>query len=86
MHYLIVYDIASPKRLQKIHKHLTENAIPLQNSTFLFTASRGRFEACWAQLARLAHKHEDDIRAYPLQPDSLQYSLGDKTPEGIYCL
>ena len=73
MHYLIVYDIASPKRLQKIHKHLTENAIPLQNSTFLFTASRGRFEACWAQLARLAHKHEDDIRAYPLQPDSLQW-------------
>ena len=45
MHYLIVYNIASPKRLQKIHKHLTENAIPLQNSTFLFTASRDRFEA-----------------------------------------
>lgn len=86
MQYLIVYDITSPKRLQKIHKYLTEYAIPLQNSTFLFTASQGQFEACWAQLARLIHKHEDDLRAYPLPVGSLQYSLGDKIPEGIYHL
>ena len=37
--YLIAYDIASPKRLQRVHRYLTDNAIPLQNSTFLFTAS-----------------------------------------------
>ena len=86
MEYLIVYDIAHPRRLQKVHKLLSENAIPLQNSTFHFTGTAGQFEHCWAQLARLIHKHEDDLRAYPLPPQSLKYSIGDKTPEGIYCL
>lgn len=86
MPYLIAYDIASPKRLQRVHRYLTDNAIPLQNSTFLFTASRGRFEYCWAQLARLIDRREDDIRAYPLPADSLRLELGSKIPEGVYCL
>lgn len=84
--YLIAYDIASPKRLQRVHRYLTDNAILLQNSTFLFTASRGRFEYCWAQLARLIDRREDDIRAYPLPADSLRLELGGKIPEGVYCL
>ena len=42
--YLIAYDIAAPRRLQKIHKRLCEEAIPLQNSTFLYRASPGQFE------------------------------------------
>lgn len=77
--YIIAYDIASPKRLQRVHRYLTDNAIPLQNSTFLFTASRGRFEYCWAQLARLIDRREDDIRAYPLPADSLRLELGAKS-------
>ena len=72
--YLIAYDIAAPKRLQKIHKCLCEEAIPLQNSTFLYRASPGQF------------KNEDDLRAYRLPAASLCYEYHPKTPEGIYCL
>lgn len=83
--YLIAYDIAAPKRLQKIHKRLCEEAIPLQNSTFLYRASPGQFEHLWQELA-LMSKNEDDLRAYRLPDASLCYEYHPKTPEGIYCL
>ena len=85
MPYLIAYDISAPKRLQKIHKRLCEEAIPLQNSTFLYRASPGQFEHLWQELAQIISQ-EDDLRAYPLPPASLCYEYHLKTPEGIYCL
>ena len=76
--YLIAYDIAAPKRLQKIHKRLCEEAIPLQNSTFLYRASPGQFEHLWQELA-LMSKNEDDLRAYRLPAASLCYEYHPKT-------
>ena len=36
MQYLIGYDIADPKRLQRIYRRMTKYAPPIQYSIFLF--------------------------------------------------
>ncbi len=66
--WLICYDIANPKRLQRIHYRVARKAMPVQYSVYLFHGSAGQLEALFAELETLIHPKEDDIRAYPVPP------------------
>ena len=46
MQYLIGYDIADPKRLQRIHRRMTKYATPIQYSIFLFEGSEKLLTQC----------------------------------------
>lgn len=64
--YLLVYDIADPRRLQRVHRRLCRSGLPLQESVFaVFTSIRGLAELL-DELQELMHKREDDLRAYPI--------------------
>lgn len=69
--HIVTYDIAEPKRLQRIHRFLKKVALPLQYSVFLLEADAQRIAQLEKQLATMIHPREDDIRIYPLpnQPD-----------------
>ena len=68
--YLIAYDVANPRRLARIHRHLTKVAHALQYSIFAADLDPGERDLLAARLRKLADPGEDDIRIYrvPGQP------------------
>lgn len=83
MNRIIAYDIAHPRRLRRAHRLLSNIALPLQNSVFLFHGTDEAFAPHYQALCRLLNPHEDDLRVYLLH--GRLYRLGRSTlPEGIY--
>jgi CRISPR-associated protein Cas2 len=71
--YLIAYDIAHPRRLQRLHRALQAEAIAIQRSVFLIAGSVADIERLLDRLANLIDPAEDDLRAYPVDaPDALR--------------
>ena len=84
MQYLIGYDIADPKRLQQIHRRMTNYATPIQYSIFLFEGSEKLLTQCLTAGMQIFHKKEDDLRVYPLPKNCSQWRLGKASlPQGI---
>ncbi|MEO6319739.1 MAG: CRISPR-associated endonuclease Cas2 [Polaromonas sp.] len=83
--WLVTYDIADPRRLAKVFKRLKKAGVPLQYSVFSVEASAAGMAALMAQLARLIHAREDDIRAYRLPEHGWRTTLGEPIlPEGLW--
>ena len=84
MQYLIGYDIADPKRLQRIYRRMTKYATPIQYSIFLFEGSEKLLTECLTEVMQIFHKKEDDLRIYPLPHNCSQWRLGKASlPQGI---
>ncbi|BCX88955.1 CRISPR-associated protein Cas2 [Methylomarinovum tepidoasis] len=69
--HLVCYDIADPRRLQRVHRYLKKLGLPLQYSVFLlFLDAPGRQRLAAALLEMIDPRH-DDVRIYPLprRPD-----------------
>jgi CRISPR-associated protein Cas2 len=63
--FVIGYDIASPKRLQKIAKLLEKVAIRIQYSLFFYPkVSREMLENLTHDILELMDENEDDVRIY----------------------
>lgn len=82
--YVIGYDIASPRRLGRVHREMCKHACALEYSVFLLVGTEQAREACLAAMAQLMDKDEDDVRCYPLPARGVQVRIGRATlPEGI---
>ncbi|HHH47758.1 MAG TPA: CRISPR-associated endonuclease Cas2 [Gammaproteobacteria bacterium] len=85
--YLICYDIADPKRLTRIHRQVSAEALQVQYSVYLYRGSEARLEKLKYSLAKDIDEGRDDIRIYAL-PSRIDIHLGGKraTDEGIFLL
>lgn len=82
--FIIGYDIASPRRLQRVHREMCKHAAPLEYSVFLLVGSQGDKDRCLAQLANLIDASVDDVRCYPLPVRGFQGRIGRAgLPAGI---
>ncbi|MHB8353864.1 MAG: CRISPR-associated endonuclease Cas2 [Burkholderiales bacterium] len=85
--WLAAYDIADSRRLQRVHRYLKTEGIPVQYSVFLVQASPARMGQIRIKLASLVNPRRDDIRIYPIPADLDLVSLGRSTwPTGIQLL
>lgn len=66
VNWLLCYDIADPKRLQRVHKHVSKQGLMAQYSVYYLRASAAQVEALLHRLTQLIDPREDDIRVYPL--------------------
>lgn len=73
---IISYDIANPKRLQRIHRILKKIAIPLQYSVFYTRMSDRQREKLIVLLQHKINPKQDDIRIYPLSRNYLALYIG----------
>ena len=64
--WLIAYDIADPRRLNRIHRRMIKHALPVQYSLFLFNGSQRDAQRLLDELAEFMDTREDDLRAYPV--------------------
>jgi CRISPR-associated protein Cas2 len=81
--WLVGYDIASPKRLRRVAKHLEKSAFRLQFSLFVGCWTEAEFERVWAGLARLINPRQDDVRAWPVPEAAVVTTIGTALPEGF---
>lgn len=64
--WLICYDIADPRRLQRVHRVARRHAIPLQYSVFHTIATRHEVLGMLHDIEEHIDPRQDDVRAYPL--------------------
>ena len=82
--YLICYDIADPRRLGRVHRFLSSNAVPLQYSVFTGWYRRHELDEILAGLAEIIDSGEDDVRVYPLPASPRAVGIGRSFfPPGI---
>jgi len=79
---LIVYDIVSDRRRNKIHKLLCQYGVPVQDSAFEARLERAERRILLDSAARLIDPAEDSFNLYPIQKDAENgiVSLGKPRP------
>ena len=82
--FVIGYDIANPRRLQRVHRIMCKYAAPLEYSVFFFVGSASDKDRCLVEVASLIKPGEDDVRCYPLPSRGFQRRIGRAgLPEGL---
>lgn len=76
--WLIGYDIADPRRLNKIHRRLSKEAIPVQYSLFLYHGNHRDIYKLLDELTLIMNTKEDDLRAYPIPNNAEINQIGQK--------
>lgn len=64
--WIIAYDIASPRRLQRVHRYMKSCGIPLQYSVFMTRGNEAFLDRIMNNLALIINHRDDDVRAYPV--------------------
>lgn len=64
--WLISYDVADPRRLQQIHRLLTDHALAMQYSVFVGAFRQKRLDHVVRGIQQVIDPREDDVRAYPI--------------------
>lgn len=64
--YLIAYDIAESKRLQRVHRQLKKQGLPVQYSVFSVVLSQVQLIRLLDVIKQLIDEKEDDLRCYSL--------------------
>lgn len=81
--WIVTYDIAHPRRGQRMLKLLKKHGVPLQYSVFIVDASATAMHALMHEIRRLIRPSDDDVRAYRLPMGIEHYSLGGtRLPDG----
>ncbi len=76
---LLCYDIADPGRLTRVHRIVSEWAIPVQYSVYYLYIDATGLERLCHELESVIQTTEDDIRIYPLiegEPADVQGTQG----------
>jgi len=82
--FVIGYDIANPRRLQRVHREMCKHATPLEYSVFLLVGDARAKDLCLEKMAGLIEENEDDLRCYPLPVRGFQGRVGRASlPPGI---
>ncbi len=85
--FLICYDIADPRRLQRVHRRVSRRALPIQYSVYLFHGTVPTLERLLHELQGLIVPTEDDIRAYPVPEGAEPHLAGRNTADrGLFLL
>ncbi len=84
IHRLICYDIACPKRLARVHRLVSQQALCIQYSVYYWHASQRELSLLLKALEARMDPREDDIRIYPLPKKPHMVQLGrSRLPEGL---
>ncbi|MFV0476262.1 MAG: CRISPR-associated endonuclease Cas2 [Parahaliea sp.] len=85
--HIIAYDIASPRRLGKVHRYLKKCAVPIQYSVFLTRCTTGELKTVISDIEKLINPLEDDVRFYTLPYKARILTAGQQGwPAGVFLL
>jgi CRISPR-associated protein Cas2 len=64
--YLVAYDIADHKRLNRVHRIMKKEGLAVQRSVFFVRGTERRIRHLMDRLEPIIKKKEDNILAYPV--------------------
>ncbi|CAM4043350.1 CRISPR-associated endonuclease Cas2 [Psychrobacter arenosus] len=67
-HFVLCYDIADKKRLQRLQRLVSNHLIQLQYSVYYGSLSKTDIDKLISQIQDITHKSQDDIRVYETEP------------------
>lgn len=83
-HYLVCYDIADPRRLQRVHRRVIKHAMFIQLSVYYLQGDHNDLAALLGDLQDVIDERRDDVRAYSVRPLSEAQQIGCPwLPEGV---
>jgi CRISPR-associated protein Cas2 len=90
MLYLVAYDIADPRRLQRVARQMTRHALRCQKSVFLYRGTREGLVAVLERVDQLLNQEEDVVQAWKLAAEERPEGLVRGTrlpcrPAGVVC-
>lgn len=74
--YLLCYDIANNKRLQRLQRFMKDQGLPLQYSVFLLHTSSLELLVLLEAVRKKINEKEDDVRIYPISSTIEFLALG----------
>jgi CRISPR-associated protein Cas2 len=84
-HFIVCYDIANPKRLQRVHRKAVAHAQFLQYSVYYLDGTRQQLQDMLDEIEQEIEPKEDDVRAYTVAPLKEAICLGRPwMPDDIY--
>lgn len=82
---LVCYDIADPKRLQRVYKIAKEYGTPIQYSVSLAMLNDRQLETLLNDFRETINHRADDVRIYTLSQPAWLVRMGNTTlPEGVF--
>ena len=85
--WLLCYDISDPKRLQRVHRVISSNAVTLQYSVFYAYGTRTEVFEIIEQAELVIDSKKDDLRAYPILTTAQTFEYGcSMIPDNISLL
>lgn len=85
--HLLCYDIADPKRLQRVFRVASKVGQPLQYSVYCISGGEEVLKPLLDKLSAIIDHDEDDIRVYRICDKSAITSLGRSIiPDEIYLM
>lgn len=85
--HLLCYDIADPKRLQRVFRAASKVGQPLQYSVYIIHGGEEVLQPLLTRLSEIIDHDEDDIRIYRIGDQSTILSLGQTImPSEIYLI
>ena len=83
--HLLAYDISNPARLRAVARIAESHGVRMQYSLFLLRLTPPQRQQLLAELERVIHPSEDDVRLYPLPARPAWETMGRAIwPEGIW--
>ena len=74
--WILCYDIADPRRLQRVYRVARRHATPLQYSVFHMVATRLEILNAVREMEEYIDCRYDDVRAYPLLSTDKSITFG----------
>lgn len=75
-HFLICYDIADPKRLGRVHRHIVKYTAFVQLSVYYLEGDKKSLDSLLKGLNLLIDERFDDVRAYAVKPIKTATQIG----------
>ena len=83
--WLLCYDVADPKRLQRVHRIISKNSTTFQYSVYFTHGTRREILQIIEQTEPLIDPGKDDLRVYPVLTTAKHYHFGrSMIADGIY--
>lgn len=82
-HWIVVTDIADPRRLRRVARMCERAGERVQESVFLLDLDADALKALQGTLARILDMAEDTVRYYPLCRLDLARSTGEGLCRGV---
>ena len=78
--FVLCYDISDKKRLQKLHRLVSNHLIQIQYSVYYGEVSTEDMDILIQNIQKIIHKTQDDVRVYETQPFEQALVIGKRSP------